>query len=78
MPYTLKYAFTDDWGVRVGRRGVRALCEGDGSRETGFGDTGFILKRRFAVDERSAFGLEVGALYPTARPGLQCGSGKPD
>lgn len=77
LPYSLKYAFTDDWGVRVVGEAV-VHVEGDGSRETGFGDTGFILKRRFGVDERSAFGLEVGALYPTARPDLQFGSGKPD
>ena len=77
LPYAVKYAFTDDWGVRlVGETVVHV--EGDGSRETGFGDTGFVVKRRFAVDDRSAFGLEVGALYPTARPDLQLGSGKPD
>jgi hypothetical protein len=77
IPYTLKYAFTEDWGVRVGGEAL-VRTSGDGERETGFGDTGIVAKRRFAIDDASAFGLEAGVLFPTARRALQLGSGKPD
>ena len=36
------------------------------------------MKHRFAVNERSAFGLELGVGAATARPGLNSGSGKTD
>ncbi len=77
LPVTLKLAFTPDWGVRVGSDAwVRSR---DGSqRDSGFGDTGIVVKRRFAVDEQQAFGLEVGVVVPTARSGLGSGSGKAD
>lgn len=78
LPYTLKYAFTDDWGVRIGGEALAHVNHGDGSRDTGFGDTSLVAKRRFAVNPSSAFGLEVGATFPTARPALQTGSGKTD
>jgi len=45
---------------------------------TGHGDTSIVVKRRFAVDEESAFGLEGGATLPSSRHGLGLGSGKPD
>jgi hypothetical protein len=77
VPYALKYAFSEDWGVRVQGEGL-VHVRADGFHQTGFGDTQIIVKRRFAIDDAQAFGLEVGALYPTARPALQSGSGKPD
>ena len=78
IPYTVKYAFTDDWGVRIGGEAFAHASNGDGSTRSGFGDTSVVVKRRFAVDPSSAFGLELGAAFPTARPGLQTGSGKTD
>ena len=42
------------------------------------GDTSVVVKRRFAIDDASAFGLEADATLPTARRGLGSGSGKPD
>ena len=78
LPFTLKLAFTPDWGVRVGSDGwVRRLDE-SGERVSGFGDTAFVVKRRFEVDDESAFGLEGAAIVPTSRHGLGSGSGKPD
>jgi hypothetical protein len=77
IPYSLKYAFSEDWGIRAsGEALVRA--HGDGPTENGFGDTSLIVKRRFAVDDASALGLEAGALAPTARRSLRSGSGKTD
>ena len=77
VPVTLKLAFTPDWGVRVGSDAwVRSR---DGSQQgSGFGDTGVVVKRRFAIDEQQAFGLEAGVVVPTARSGLGSGSGKAD
>lgn len=76
LPYTLKLAFTPDWGIRIGGDAVVHQVGADGSALRGGGDTTAVLKRRFAVSEASAFGLELGAKLPTARAGL--GSGHPD
>jgi hypothetical protein len=76
-PLTLKLAFTPDWGVRIGSDGwVRA--RDDTTRTSGGGDTTIVAKRRFAVDDDNAFGLEGGVTVPTARRGLGSGSGKAD
>jgi hypothetical protein len=78
IPYTLKLALSDDWGIRIGgESGVRAV---GAQRQdvSGWGDTAVILKRRFAVGSRAAFGLELGAVAPTAQPGLHSGSGATD
>jgi hypothetical protein len=78
VPVTVKLAFTPDWGVRVGGDAwVRA--RDDASSASGLGDTNVVAKRRFAIDDDSAFGLEAGVTLPTAaHPGLGTGSGKPD
>ena len=78
VPYTLKYAFTDDWGVRLGGETFAHVRNQDGTTDSGFGDTTLVLKRRFAIDQASAFGLELGAAFATAKPVLQVGSGKTD
>jgi hypothetical protein len=77
-PYALKLAFSDDWGVRIdGEIWVRDIGT-DGRSMSGVGDTGIILKRRFALNARSAFGLEAGVMAPTAAAGLHSGSGRTD
>ena len=48
----------------------------DGSTLSGLGDAAVIIKRRFALDENTAFGLEGGVNLPAAKEGL--GSGKTD
>lgn len=78
LPWTLKLVFTPDWGVRIGGDAwVRQRAPGMAAR-SGVGDTGVVVKRRFAVDEQQAFGLEAAVVVPTARDGLHAGSGKPD
>jgi hypothetical protein len=73
--YTLKLAFTPDWGVRVGGDAwVRQ--DGSGQRESGSGDTSVVLKRRFAISDATAWGLELGEKFATA--GATRGSGHPD
>src|SRR3982751_5448276 len=77
-PLTLKLAFTPDWGVRVGiDAGVLSRGE-DGAHSSGVGDTSVVVKRRFAIDDNSAFGLEGGAILATAHHGVGSGSGKAD
>jgi len=76
LPFTLKLAFTQDWGIRVVGDAVVRQVGADGTVLRGGGDTTAVLKRRFAVGEASAFGLELGAKLPTARDGL--GSGHTD
>jgi hypothetical protein len=77
-PYTVKLAFTEDWGVRIGGEAWVRRVDENGEARSGGGDTAVVVKRRFAVDERSAFGLEGGVLVPTARSGVSLGSGGTD
>jgi hypothetical protein len=75
IPYSLKYAFSKDWGVRVGADAwVREVT--GGAARSGFGDTAIILKRRFALSGDHVLGAEGGANFPTAKDGL--GAGKTD
>lgn len=76
LPYTLKLAFTPDWGIRIGGDALVHQRSASGSSVRGGGDTTVVLKHRFAVDDASAFGLELGVKVPTARSGL--GSGHAD
>ena len=76
LPYTVKLAFTDAWGVRIGGDAWVRQRDELGQLLSGVGDTSVVLKRRFGIDEASAFGLEFGATVPTARGGI--GSGKSD
>ena len=50
----------------------------DSSEKSGFGDTSFVLKRRFGIDDDQAFGLEGSVTMPTGKSGIGFGSGKPD
>jgi hypothetical protein len=75
VPWTLKLAFTPDWGIRVG--GDAWVRQADpGSTVTGGGDTSVVAKRRFALDDASAWGLELGEKFPSA--GSTLGSGRAD
>jgi len=76
MPYTLKLAFSEDWGIRLGGDGWVRQRDESGRVVSGGGDTVVVLKRRFGIDATSAFGIEGGASIPTARATL--GSGKSD
>ena len=72
LPYTLKLAFTPDWGIRIGGEAwVREAVPG--SAETGVGDTAVVLKRRFAVSDATAWGLELGETFPTAKSSIGLG-----
>src|SRR5450432_2355521 len=61
VPATLKLAFSPDWGVRVGADAWVHVRDDSGARRSGYGDTSVVVKRRFAIDDASAFGLEAAA-----------------
>ncbi|MEO5690048.1 MAG: transporter [Burkholderiaceae bacterium] len=66
LPYTLKLAFTPDWGLRIGGDAWVRQAE-PGASQTSVGDTAIVLKRRFAVSDANAWGLELGETFPTAK-----------
>lgn len=76
FPYLFKLAFTPDWGLLLGGEAHVAQIEFEGDRLGGTGDTQLFLKRRFAVNDESAFGVEAGLKLPTAKGGI--GSEKRD
>jgi hypothetical protein len=72
LPYTLKLAFTPDWGIRIGGEAwVRDTIQA--GHESGVGDTAVVLKRRFAVSDATAWGLELGETFPTAKSSIGLG-----
>jgi hypothetical protein len=76
VPYTVKLAFTADWGLRVGGDAWVGQTDETGQRIRGGGDSSIVLKRRLAVDDASAFGIEAGATLTTGKRGI--GSGQSD
>lgn len=76
LPWLLKYAFSDRFGVMIGGDAVARETLNAGSRLTGGGDTALALKFRFPQTERAALGLETWVKIPTAKHGL--GSGHAD
>jgi hypothetical protein len=77
IPTTVKLAFTPDWGIRIGGDAWVHQRDDAGSA-SGIGDTSIVLKRRFAIDDAQAFGLEAQATVPTSHHGIGSGSGKAD
>ncbi|WP_229260091.1 transporter [Duganella aquatilis] len=76
LPYTFKLAFNEQWGVLVGGEGYVSEHDDGSPRQRGIGDTTFVLKRAFLIDDATALGLELGAKAPTAKDTI--GSGKSD
>ncbi|WP_332855710.1 transporter [Duganella sp. S19_KUP01_CR8] len=76
LPYALKLGFNEQWGIVLGGEAYVSAPDGNGGHARGIGDTLFVLKRAFALDEGSALGLELGAKAPTARDSI--GSGRAD
>jgi hypothetical protein len=73
LPYTLKLAFTEDWGLRFGGEALVRQTDDSGQHLSGLGDSSLVAKRRFAVNDSSAFGLELGATLATGRAGISSG-----
>jgi hypothetical protein len=80
LPYTLKLAFTDTFGVLIGGEAFVDQVDPAGAHTQGTGDTSLLLKNKWTPSEKSAsaFGLEYGFTSPTAQNGVGSGSGKTD
>ena len=76
LPYTVKLAFNETWGVLLGGEAFVSERDGSKGRNQGLGDTTIELKHAFLVSQATAFGVELGAKVPTARKVI--GSGKAD
>lgn len=78
LPFQLKYAFDEDFGVLLGGDARVSAVDADGARIKGRGDTTLLFKHRWQIpgSDTAALGLEWGAKSPTARDGL--GTGKSD
>lgn len=70
LPCTLKLAVTADWGIRLSGDAWVRQTDGSAPRLAGVGDSAVVLKRRFAIDDSSAFGLEAGTTLATGRHGI--------
>ncbi len=78
VPYSLKLAFSDDWGIRIGGELLVDVAGTEARHLGAIGDTSFVLKRRVALTQTSAVGLEIGATSPTAPADMHSGSGRTD
>jgi hypothetical protein len=76
IPWLLKYAFSDRFGVLVGGESALAVTDAGSTAWRGEGDTSLILKFSYPVNDWSALGLEAGRKFPTAARGF--GSGEAD
>lgn len=76
VPYGLKLAFNQEWGILVGGEAYVSTNDGQGNRDYGFGDTTLVLKHAFLMSDTTAMGLEFGVKLPTAKDSV--GSGKTD
>jgi hypothetical protein len=75
LPYALKLAFTNEWGLVIGGEAL-VRSRDDTGRASGIGDTTLLLKRAWLVDDATAFGMELAAKLPTAKD--EIGSGHAD
>lgn len=75
LPYVLKLAFTQEWGLLVGGEACVRSRDASG-RGSGLGDTSVTAKRAWLIDDATAFGLEAGAKLPSAKETI--GSGHAD
>lgn len=74
--YLLKYAFDENWAMLLGGEAHVRRRTPDDETVSGLGDTSLTLKRRFAYNEQTLFGIEAGFTAPSAKQSI--GSGKAD
>lgn len=76
LPWLLKYAFTDRFGLSLGGEAVAWDKDAIGTRLSGNGDSTATLKFKFPYSDSAAFGLETTMKIPTAKNTM--GTGKVD
>ena len=75
VPWLLKYAFDENHGVLIGGNAYVHDAPVGMPSHAGFGDMLLEWKQRFPISDKTAFGVEAGAILPTAADDL--GIGKP-
>lgn len=75
VPWLVKYAFDADHGILIGGNALVRDAPAGAPSASGFGDLALEWKQRFPIVENAAFGIEAGAIVPTAAHDL--GVGKP-
>jgi hypothetical protein len=75
VPWLIKYAFDENRGILIGGNAFVNDAPVGAPASSGFGDLTLEWKQRFPIAENAAFGIETGAIVPTAAHDL--GVGKP-
>jgi hypothetical protein len=75
VPWLVKYAFDENHGILIGGNAFVRDAPVGAPSASGFGDMILEWKQRFPIVENAAFGIETGAIVPTAAHDL--GAGKP-
>jgi len=75
VPWLVKYAFDADHGVLIGGNAYLRDAPDGAPASGGIGDLALEWKQRFPIVENAAFGIEAGAIVPTAAHDL--GVGRP-
>jgi hypothetical protein len=70
VPYLLKYAFNENFGLLLGGDAYLNQVDAQGNRLTGIGDTVAQIKLRHALSDSVALGLESGVRFATAKTAL--------
>ncbi len=70
LPWLLKYAFSDRFGLLVGGEAALSVTDDAGDTLRGNGDTTLTAKFKFPYNESTAWGLEATRKFPTASTGL--------
>jgi hypothetical protein len=72
VPFLLKYSFDEDHGILVGGNAYTSVHSA-AMRDRGVGDLVIEWKQRFAAGAGTAFGVEAGAIVPSASADLGVG-----
>ena len=70
LPYLLKLAFTDRFGILLGGDAYLSAPDGNGRRQNGIGDTSLILKGALPVSKATMLGLELGSTLASSAAGI--------
>ncbi len=74
QPYTLKYAFTEDFGVMLTGDFRVSQVDASGQKTAGRGDNILLLKHRFGATDDHAFGVEWGVKFANGATGISSGA----
>jgi len=73
VPWLIKYAFDENYGILIGGNAFLNDAPVGAPASSGIGDSSLEWKQRFPVSENAAFGIEAGAIVPTAAHNLGVG-----